>query len=61
MVEFVGDISKAGLDVVKSKVMWVTPLQNSQKKTLLIGIEFSPEISKTKLKKIAEFVDTLKN
>ena len=61
MIEFVGAISKAGLDVVKSKVMWVTPLQSSAEKALLIGLEFSNENSATKLKKIKEFVETLKN
>lgn len=61
MVEFVGSISKAGLDVVKSKVMWVTPIHNHPAKALLIGLEFSNEISATKTKKIAEFVNTLRN
>ena len=61
MVEFVGEISKAGLDVVKSKVMWVTPLHNSPEKSLLIGLEFSNEISATKLRKIKDFVETLRN
>lgn len=61
MVEFVGEISKAGLDVVKSNVMWVTPLQNSPEKSLLIGIEFSNEISATKIRKIKDFVETLRN
>lgn len=61
MVEFVGEISKAGLDVVKSNVMWVTPLQNSPAKSLLIGIEFSNEISATKIRKIKDFVETLRN
>ncbi len=61
MVEFVGELSKAGLDVVKSKVMWATPMPSSGEKCISIGIEFSPEISKTKLKKIADYVETLKN
>lgn len=59
MVEFAGSILKAGLDVVKSKVMWVTALHNSPQKSLLIGIEFSSDISATKMKKIREFVEAL--
>ena len=61
MVEFVGEISKAGLDVVKSNVMWVNPLHNSPQKSLLIGIEFSNDISATKIRKIKDFVETLRN
>lgn len=61
MVEFVGSLSKAGLDVVKSKVMWVSPILNHREKICLIGLEFANDISKTKTKKIGDYVNGLKN
>lgn len=61
MVEFVGSISKAGLDVVKSKVMWIVPIANRSNNTALIGLGFAHDLNKTKIKKISDYVDILKS
>lgn len=61
MIEFVGSISRGGLDVLKSKVMWLTPICNHPDKKMMIGLEFSNEKTATKTKKIAEFLDSLRN
>lgn len=61
IIEFAGPIARAGLDVVKSKVMWASPIDGHPEKKLLIGLEFTNEMTATKLKKIAEFAETLRN
>ena len=60
-VEFAGSIAKAGLGTVKCKVMWLERIKNHPQNNQLIGLEFSTDSSATKLKKIAEYVESILN
>lgn len=57
VVEFCDVAAKTRLGTIKSKVMWINPMFGHLTNNNLVGLEFSQDLTPTKIKKIEEYVE----